>query len=120
MKSQNQKICEYVAKNPLCFTRDVAHHIGEDTHHVAKIMNLLESTDHLRMPAKFGTKNRWIAGANQRFNASTNYYNAQGNGGGRYYPTNGNIDRKRVVTVTVTLDDALALWSTGYQKMKVY
>jgi|LauGreDrversion4_2_1035121.scaffolds.fasta_scaffold309500_3 hypothetical protein len=120
MKSTNQEICEFVAKNPLCFTSDVAYHIGHTTEHVSKLMNRLESTDHLRVPTKSGRLNRWIVGANQRFNASTNYYDAQGNGGGRYYPTNGNIDRKRVATVSCTAEDALALLATGYSKMKVF
>jgi hypothetical protein len=119
MKSTNQIICEYVANHPLCFTRDVANHIGEDTQHVAKLMNQLESTDHLRMPVKYGRLNRWIVGANQSFRPSWSP-GQRGNGGGRYYPTNGSIDRKRVVTVTANAEDALALLANGYKKMTVF
>lgn len=118
MKSQNQMICEFVAANPLCFTRDVADYIGQTTEYTSKLMHGLERTDHLRMPTKHGRNNRWIVGANQRFTCAI-YSGNQGNGGGRYYPTNGNIDCKRVVTVAATAEDALALLGHGFSKMKV-
>lgn len=118
MKSTNQIICEYVARHPLCFTKDVAAHIGETTEYTAKILNRLEVTDHLRVPTKEGRNNRWIVGTNQRFKPARKPF-ARGNGGGVYYPTNGSIDRKRVFTVAVTAEDALALLANGYTKMKV-
>lgn len=119
MKSTKQTICEFVAKNPLCFTEDVAYHIGHTTDHTSKLMNQLETTDHLRVPTKSGRLNRWIVGANQKFNAG-GAPGGYGNGGGRYYPQNGDIDRKRVATVSCTAQDALALLATGYSKMRVF
>lgn len=119
MKSQNQMICEYIAKHPLCTTKDVAHHIGNSVENTSKRLNGLEITDHVRVPTKTGRYNRWIVGTNQRFKASTNYYKAKGNGGGTHYPQNGSIDRKRVVTMAATAQDALALLSAGYSKVKV-
>lgn len=119
MKSQNQIICEYVAAHPLCTTNDVAAHIGNSVENTSKRLNCLEITDHVRVPTKTGRYNRWIIGTNTRFNASTNYYNGSGNGGGRYYPQNGDIDRKRVVTVATTAADAMALIASGYKKMRV-
>jgi hypothetical protein len=118
MKSQNQIICEYVSAHPLCFTQDVAYHIGQTTEYTSKLMYSLERSDHLRMPAKYGRINRWIVGANQRFTCAI-YSGNQGNGG-THYPQNGAIDRKRVVTVAATAEDALALLSGGFSKMKVF
>jgi hypothetical protein len=82
-------------------------------------MNQLEVSDRLRVPTKSGRLNRWIVGANQKFNAA-GAPGGNGNGGGRYYPQNGNIDRKRVATVSCTAEDALALLATGYSKMKIF
>ncbi len=119
MKSINQIACEFIAKHPLCTTNDVASHVGRSVENTSKMLNRLELTDHVRVPTKTGRHNRWIVGTNQRFNASTNYFNAQGNGGGVYYPQNGSIDRKRVVTVTTNVADAMALLKSGFSKMKV-
>ena len=116
--SLNETVCKYVARHPLCLTEDVAKHIGRSVEHTSKLMNRLELTDHLRVPTKTGRLNRWIVGTNQTFGI-TRHFNARGNGGGTYYPTNGSIDRKRVVTVTVSADDAMTLLATGYSKMKV-
>lgn len=116
--SLSEKVCKYVEAHPLCLTADVAAHIGRSVDHTSKLMNRLEVTDHLRVPTKSGRRNRWIVGTNQEFGV-TRHFNGTGNGGGRYYPTNGSIDRKRVVTVAVTAKDALALIAKGYTKMKV-
>jgi hypothetical protein len=120
MKTQNQIICEYVSRHPLCLTSDVAAHIGEATDYTAKLMNQLETSDHLRVPTKQGRRNQWIVGANTRFRPGAGNFYGKGNGGGKYYPTNGNIDRKRVVTVAATAEDALALIANGFSKMKVF
>jgi len=118
MKSQNQMICEYVAAHPLCYTKDVANALGYWSEDMSKRMNILENSDHLRS-IKDGRLNRWILGNNNRFNPGSGNFNAIGNGGGRYYPTTGHINRKRVVTMAATAQDALALLSSGYSKVKV-
>jgi len=118
MKTINQTICEFVAANPLCFTADVAAHIGRSTNHTSKIMNILELTDHLRSPSKSGHCNHWIVGTNREF-GSARHYSAAGNGGGVYYPQNGSINHKRVVTVATNAKDAMALLAKGFSKMAV-
>ena len=118
MTSINQMACEFIAKNPLCTTNDVANHISRSVEHTSKILNRLELTDHVRVPTKTGRYNRWIVGTNRTFQMPR-HYSAQGNGGGVYYPQNGSVDRKRVVTVTTNVADAMALLKSGFSKMKV-
>lgn len=118
MKSINQMACEFIAKHPLCTTNDVASYVGRSVENTSKMLNRLELTDHVRVPTKTGRHNRWIVGTNQTFQMSR-HFKAQGNGGGVYYPQNGSIDRKRVVTVTTNVADAMALLKSGFSKMKV-
>ena len=118
MKSINQTICEYVSAHPLCFTSDVAAHIGRSNENTAKLMNQLETKDYLRCPAKVGRRNQWIVGTNRRFKAQI-FSGNKGNGGGVYYPTNGSIGRKRVVTVTTNAADAMAMLAAGLSKLQV-
>ena len=121
MKSINQRICEYVSANPLCFTRDVAEHIGRSASATAKTMHLLERRDSLRVPIKQGDLNRWVLGTHQDFRPARPDLSliANGNGGGHVYPKTGNIDFKRVVTVAANAEDALALLGHGFNKVKV-
>ena len=116
----SKSIYEFVAANPLCYTEDVANHINRSAEHTAKILYILEERDSVRCPVKNGRRNRWIVGLNDKFNNMSgrprNFYR-----GGNPYGTGGGngamINRKRVITVAVTAQDALALLSAGVSKM---
>jgi hypothetical protein len=117
----NKSIYEFVTKHPLCKTQDIAKHIGRTKEQTAKICYLLEERDSLRCPIKIGGRNRWIVGENNTFNEITKprkkFYR-----GGNPYGGGGNgdmINRKRVATIAVSAQDALALLSAGASKLFV-
>lgn len=119
MKSINQIICEYVSANPLCFTRDVAAHIGRSVPATSKLMHILERRDYLRMPITAGRRNRWVLGTNQEFGPANLNPNVSDFGGRCPRTRTGNIDFKRVVTVAANAEDALAILGHGFNKVKV-
>lgn len=114
-------IYNFVANHPLCDTEDIARHINRTKEHTAKICYQLEERDSLRCPVKINNRNHWIIGENDYFlnitNPRTQFYrggNTLGGGGDGTV-----INRKRIATVTVTANDAKALFRAGATKLFV-
>ncbi len=115
-----KSIYEYVSKHPLCETEDIAKHINRTKRLTGKVLYQMEIVDSLRCPMKVNNRNRWIVGENNQFNEITNPRKTFYRGGNPYGGiNNGDIDRKRVATIAVSAQDALALLSAGASKLFV-
>jgi len=119
LKSFNQQVCEYIESNPLCSTKDLAEAFDISSNYMAKRLNHLEGTDYVRAIKVSSRRNIWIRGTNQSFKPGAGNPSGKGNGGNVFYPTTGFINRKRLVTITVSANDALALLSKGFNRLQV-
>ena len=117
-KSVNQQVCEYIESNPLCSTKDLAEAFDISSNYMAKKLHQLEGTDYVRAVKASSRRNLWIRGTNQSFRPGAGNPFAKNNGG-VHYPTTGFINRKRLVTITVSANDALALLSKGFNRLQV-
>lgn len=116
----SKAIFDFVMANPLCYTEDIAYHINRSNQQTAKLVYLMEERDALRSPLKDGRRNRWIIGSNNKFNAMSKPKTVAYRGGNPYgAEKTGAINRKRAVTVAVTVNDALALLSAGVTRLEV-
>lgn len=118
-KSLNHRICEYISANPLCYTKDIAEAFNTSSQVMAKTLNILEGADYVRAIKVSSRRNIWIRGTNESFKRAGGGTNAFKGNGGIHYPTTGFIKRKRLATITVSANDALALLSKGFSRLEV-
>lgn len=116
----SKAIYDFVMAHPLCYTEDIANHINRTQQQTAKLVYMLEERDALRSPLKDGRRNRWIIGTNNKFNTLSKPKTVAYRGGNPYgAEKTGAINRKRAITVAVTVNDAMALLSAGITRLEV-